>query len=214
MSKAIQMLFKDLPEDLDAGKVLLLLGFLDGHNHAVHNAKLGVAFHASCLVMRTNFCTTRQMIQRDRMCTVPYAGLANLAQLSDFSSRKSLEHALAVARHSVHSRQRAEEEGRKPKRSLVLPRVSHVELPADPRFQHLALRSTRKKPGVPHIGEDGEVDSSDDSDSDYENRGRKPRWSSSQKREAKEERRYRKRVRQEKEKARRKALETPLKWEE
>lgn len=148
------------------------------------------------------------------MCVVPYAGLNKLAQLSDFSSRKSLELALAAARHSVHSRQRAEQESRKPKRSLELPRISHVELPADPKFQHLASRSTLKEQGASGGGVDGEGDSSDDSDSDDENRGRKPRWSSTQKREAKEGRRALKKARREREKARRKALQTPLQWEE
>jgi hypothetical protein len=148
------------------------------------------------------------------MCTVPYAGLTKLSQLSDFSSRKSLECALAAARHSVHSRQRAEQESRKPKRSLVLPRVSHVELPADPKFQHLASRSTLKERGASGGGLDGEGDSGDDSDSDDENGGRKSRWTSTQKREAKEKRRALKKARREREKARRKAQQTPLQWEE
>ena len=35
MRKAIRMLFRDLPEDLDAGKVLLLLSFMNRHCQAV-----------------------------------------------------------------------------------------------------------------------------------------------------------------------------------
>ena len=215
MRKAIRMLFKDLPEDLDAGKILLLLGFLNRHCHAVQHHE--AYNHDLCFLPcgdDNSLCHAIRHTYEAVMCAVPYAGLTKLSQLSDFSSRESLDRALTAARHSVHSRQRAEQESRKPKRSLVLPRTSHVELPADPKFQHLASYSTPKKGGVSGGGVDCEGDSSDDSDSDDENRGRKPRWSSLQKREAKEERRALKKARREREKARRKALQTPLQWEE
>ena len=157
MRKAIQMLFRSLPEDLEAQ-------------------------------------------------------LPKLVQLSDFSTPQSLQQALAAARHSVQSRAH---ENAPPKRSAVLPRVVHVNLPADPKFEHLAVRSHSKKERATSAFDD-EGDSSDgDMESDEHGVDRKARWTSARKKEAKEKRRVLKKARRALQRERREQIlaQTPLSWD-
>lgn len=64
----------------------------------------------------------------------------------------------------------------KVKRTAVLPRTSHLELPADPRFQHLASRSTAKKEWDVHASKAEDDRGSSNSDSDGKPRQRKARY--------------------------------------
>ena len=138
--------------------------------------------------------------------------LPKMVQLADFAGPQSLQQALMAAKHSAQSRQN--EDPIKATRSSVLPRSSHVELPADAEFQHLASLSTAKGLGVRSGRTDGE-DGGSESDSDGESRPKKFRWSSAEKREAKDKRRALKKARREREKEKeyRKKQETPLQWE-
>ena len=133
--------------------------------------------------------------------------LAKMVQLSDFSSPQRLQQALAAAQHSAHSRQHAEPANAT--RSSMLPRSSHVELPADPKFQHLSSLST----AVERDSRASDEDEDSESDSDGEARPRKARWTNAAKKEAKEKRRALKKAKREREKEYRKKLETPLQWE-
>ena len=140
------------------------------------------------------------------------AQLPRLVQLADFSTPQSLQQALAAARHSVQSRAH---ENVPPKRSAVLPRVVHVDLPADPKFEHLAVRSRVKKERGASASDD-ECDSSDsDMEGDDEVSDRKARWTSARKKEAKEKRRVLKKARRALQKERREQIlaQTPLSWD-
>ena len=138
------------------------------------------------------------------------AALAKMVQLTDFSSPQFLQQALAAAQYSAQSRQRAEPA--KASRSPVLPRSSHVELPADPKFQHLSSLSTARE-SESEASRSGDESEGNESDSDGESRPRKARWTNAEKREAKEKRRAVKKAKREREKEYRKRLETPLQWE-
>ena len=138
------------------------------------------------------------------------AALAKMVQLSDFSSPQRLQQALAAAQHSAQSRQHAEPV--KATRSSVLPRSSHIELPADPKFQHLSSLSTARESATT-ASRTGDESEDSESDSDGELRPRKARWTNAEKREAKEKRRALKKAKREREKEYRKRLETPLQWE-
>ena len=157
MRKAIQMLFRSLPEDLEAQ-------------------------------------------------------LPRLAQLSDFSTPQSLQDALEKARHSLQSRAH---ENAAPKRSAVLPRVAHVNLPADPKFEHLAVRSRDENERDTSASDDEDDSSNSDMDSDGEVIDRKARWTSARKKEAKEKRRVLKKARRALQKERREQIlaQTPLSWD-
>lgn len=138
------------------------------------------------------------------------AALPKMVQLADFTSPHSLQQALMAAKHSVQSRQH--EDPIKATQSSVLPRSTHVELPADAEFQHLASLSTAKGLGT-RSGRTGGESEGSESDSDGESRPRKSRWTSAEKREAKDKRRALKKARREREKEYRRKLETPLQWE-
>ncbi|CAL5224831.1 g7583 [Coccomyxa viridis] len=138
------------------------------------------------------------------------AALAKMVQLTDFSSPQFLQQALAAAQYSAQSRQRAEPA--KASRSPVLPRSSHVELPANPKFQHLSSLSTARE-SESEASRSGDESEGNESDSDGESRPRKARWTNAEKREAKEKRRAVKKAKREREKEYRKRLETPLQWE-
>ena len=138
------------------------------------------------------------------------ASLPKMVQLADFTSPQSLQQALMAAKHSTQSRQN--EDLIKATRSSMLPRSSHVELPAEAEFQHLATLSTANRLGVRSSRTEGENGGSE-SDSDGESRPRKFRWTNAEKREAKDKRRALKKARREREKEYRKKQETPLQWE-
>lgn len=64
MRKAIRMLFRDLPEDLDAGKVLLSLAFMNRHCHAVPHQQALRSQIVFCLVVMTTLCVMPPGIPR------------------------------------------------------------------------------------------------------------------------------------------------------
>ena len=130
----------------------------------------------------------------------------------NFSTPQSLQQALAAARHSVQSRAH---ENAPPKRSAVLPRVVHVDLPADPKFEHLAMRSRVKKERDASASDDEGESSDSDMESDDEVMDRKARWTSARKKEAKEKRRVLKKARRALQKERREQIlaQTPLSWD-
>ncbi len=66
------------------------------------------------------------------------AALAKMVQLTDFSSPQFLQQALAAA-NSLAPRAGSAPSQPRPQGSPALPRSSHVELPADPKFQHLCV---------------------------------------------------------------------------
>ena len=140
------------------------------------------------------------------------AQLPKLVQLSDFSTPQSLQQALTAARHSVQSRAH---ENAPPKRSAVLPRVVHVDLPADPKFEYLAMRSSVKKERDASASDDEGESSDSDMESDDEVMDRKARWTSARKKEAKEKRRVLKKARRALQKERREQIlaQTPLSWD-
>ena len=140
------------------------------------------------------------------------AQLPRLVQLADFSTPQSLQQALAAARHSVQSRAH---ESAPPKRSAVLPRVVHVDLPADPKFEHLAVRSHGKKERYTLASDDEGESSDSDIESDDEAIVRKARWTSARKKEAKEKRRVLKKARRALQKEHREQIlaQTPLSWD-
>ena len=138
------------------------------------------------------------------------AALSKMVHLADFSSPQSLQQALAAARRSVQSRQPADPP--KGRRDLVLPRSSQVELPADPKLQHLASLSTAQERDLEESRAGSDSDGSE-SDSDGEARPKKARWTNAAKREAKERRKALKKARREREKEHKRRLETPLQWD-
>ena len=137
-------------------------------------------------------------------------GLSKMVRLVDFSSPQRLQQALAAANSSAQSRQHADPI--KATRVSALPRSSHVELPADPKFQHLASLSTTENLNV-RTGRARKKSEGSESDSDGESRAWKSRWTNTQKREAKVGRRALKKARRERQKEYRKKLETPLQWD-
>ena len=146
------------------------------------------------------------------------AQLPKFVKLADLSGPQALQRALASSQRSVAQRQH---QNSPPSRSPLLPRTSHVELPADPKFKHLAGRSSAEKQSASSRRDEDEEDSEDvsedegsESDSDGEPNRRRPRWTSAQKKEAKEKRRVLKKARREKEKEKKKLLDTPLRWDE
>ena len=143
------------------------------------------------------------------------AQLPRLVQLSDFSTPQSLQHALATAKHSV---QRRAHENAPPKRSALLPRIVHVNLPTDPKFDHLAERRQGGKEWDASSSDDDD-DEDDSSNIDMENDDEvmdgKARWTSARKREAKEKRKVLRKARRALQKERREQIlaQTPLSWD-